>query len=78
MEYKSYEDVVNVVMLGSGGVGKTSISLRFVRGEFTESYVPTIEDEFEKIITVDGKNYLIEIVDTAGQEDFKDLKKQIY
>ena len=68
------EDIINIVMLGSGGVGKTAVSLQFVKGEFTESYVPTIEDEFEKNITVDGKSYKIEIVDTAGQEDFKDLR----
>ena len=69
-----FEDVVSVVLLGAGGVGKTAISLQFVKGDFTESYVPTIEDEFEKSMTIDGKSYMIEIVDTAGQEDFKDLR----
>ena len=71
-----FEDVINVVLLGAGGVGKTSLALQFVKCEFTETYVPTIEDEFEKNITVDGKCYKIEIVDTAGQEDFIDLRKR--
>ena len=61
-------------MLGSGGVGKTSLSLMFVRGEFVESYVPTIEDEFQKNVNIDGETYPAYIVDTAGQDEFKDLK----
>ena len=61
-------------MLGSGGVGKTAITLQFVKGEFSESYVPTIEDEFQKEIEIDGESHVVEIIDTAGQEDFKDLR----
>ena len=63
-----------VCMLGSGGVGKTAISLQFVRGEFSESYIPTIEDEFNKNVKVDDETVQLEIIDTAGQEDFKDLR----
>ena len=69
-------DVINIVMLGSGGVDKTAITLQYVRGEYTESYVPTIEDDFEKIVINNGKTYKIVVVDTAGQEDFKDLRER--
>ena len=61
-------------MLGSGGVGKTSITLQYIKGEFSDSYVPTIEDEFQKNITINGKQYTVLICDTAGQEDFRDLR----
>lgn len=61
-------------MLGSGGVGKTAITLQFVRSEFSETYVPTIEDEFQKNISIDGETIICEIIDTAGQEDFKELR----
>ena len=71
-DYK--HEVINVVILGLGGVGKTCISLQFVKGEFTDNYLPTVEDEFEKEVVVDGKTYLINIVDTAGQEDFRDFR----
>jgi len=63
-------------MLGSGGVGKTSLTLMFVRGEFVEQYVPTIEDEFQKNIKIDDETYQACIVDTAGQDEFKDIKNQ--
>ena len=68
------DELIDVCILGDGGVGKTSITLQYIKGEFTEAYIPTIEDEFQKIIQIDGKTYKIEIVDTAGQEDFKDLR----
>ena len=61
-------------MYGASGVGKTSITLQFVRNEFSESYIPTIEDTFEKNVEVNGKTYDLELVDTAGQEDFKDMR----
>ena len=38
-----------VVVFGAGGVGKTSLVLRFIKDEFRDSYVPTIEDTYRKV-----------------------------
>lgn len=38
-----------VAVFGAGGVGKTSIVLRFVKGIFNDSYVPTIEDTYQQV-----------------------------
>ena len=40
-----------VVVLGAGGVGKSSLVLHFVKGTFTESHIPTIEDTYQKVRT---------------------------
>ena len=34
-----------VVMLGSGGVGKSALTVKFVTGQFAERYDPTVEGE---------------------------------
>lgn len=67
---------IKVGMFGSGGVGKTAITLQFVKGEFTEGYIPTIEDEFIKSIDHKGETVQIEIIDTAGQDDFEAMRNR--
>ncbi|EJD75306.1 hypothetical protein LOAG_17514 [Loa loa] len=37
-----------VAVFGAGGVGKSSIVLRFIKGTFSENYIPTIEDTFRQ------------------------------
>lgn len=40
-----------VVVFGAGGVGKSSLVLRFIKGTFRESYIPTIEDTYRQVST---------------------------
>jgi len=65
---------VKVVVLGSGGVGKSAITVQFVQGIFVEKYDPTIEDSYRKIVEVDGGQYMLEILDTAGTDQFTAMR----
>lgn len=47
--------------------GKSSLTVRFVDHHFVESYYPTIENTFSRIIKHKGQDFATEIVDTAGQ-----------
>jgi small GTP-binding protein len=62
-----------IVVLGSGGVGKTCVILRFLRDTFDADYVPTIQDSFEKSFLFSGKTYKLNIVDTAGQDEMESI-----
>lgn len=65
---------ISIYLLGDGGVGKSALTIRFVNNIFTEEYDPTIEDTYLKNVTVDGIKRLIEIVDTAGQEEYTSMR----
>lgn len=47
--------------------GKSSLTVQFVDGHFVESYYPTIENTFSKMIKFKGQEFATEIIDTAGQ-----------
>jgi len=56
----------NLVLIGEGGVGKSSTVTNFVTYLFNEMYSPTIEDSYRKQICVDGMVAMVEVLDTAG------------
>ncbi|KAG7192261.1 Ras- protein rsr1 [Scheffersomyces spartinae] len=64
-----------IVVLGAGGVGKSSITVQFVSGVYVESYDPTIEDSYRKQIEIDGRACDLEILDTAGVAQFTAMRE---
>ncbi|CAF0709780.1 unnamed protein product [Brachionus calyciflorus] len=63
-----------IVVLGSGGVGKSAVTVQFVQGIFVEKYDPTIEDCYRKQIEINGVQCMLEILDTAGTEQFTAMR----
>ena len=62
-----------IVVLGSGGVGKSALTVQFVQGIFVEKYDPTIEDSYRKQVEVDGQQCMLEILDTAGTVSIQNI-----
>ncbi|KIL71027.1 hypothetical protein M378DRAFT_66237 [Amanita muscaria Koide BX008] len=63
-----------VAVLGDGGVGKTALAVQFTLNCFT--YDPTIEDAYRKQLVVDNRMCFVEVIDTAGQEEYATLRDQ--
>jgi len=79
MSAKQNKTLLKVVILGNGGVGKSSLMNRFVNNEFDAQSFHTIGVEFlNKDVQVDETNYTMQIWDTAGQERFKTLRTPFY
>ncbi|KAI9579696.1 GTP-binding protein Rheb homolog [Glossina fuscipes] len=60
----------NIAMMGYRSVGKSSLSIQFVEGQFVDSYDPTIENTFTKVTRVNSQDYSVKLVDTAGQDEY--------
>lgn len=65
-----------IVVVGAGGVGKSALTVRFIQGNFVEKYDPTIEDSYRKQVEMDGTACMLDIMDTAGQEEYGPLRDQ--
>ena len=59
-----------VIVVGAGGAGKSALTQMFMYGNFVEEYDPTTADSYRKIIEVDGEKCQLDILDTAGQEEY--------
>lgn len=69
-------DSWRVAVLGDGGVGKTALAVQFTLNCFVETYDPTIEDAYRKQMVVDNHMCFVEVIDTAGQEEYVALRDQ--
>uniref|UniRef100_A0A9J8B1Q8 GTP-binding protein Rheb n=1 Tax=Cyprinus carpio carpio TaxID=630221 RepID=A0A9J8B1Q8_CYPCA len=59
-----------IAVLGYRSVGKSSLTIQFVEGQFVDSYDPTIENTFNKMVSVNGQDFNLQLVDTAGQDEY--------
>lgn len=61
-----------MVLLGESAVGKSSLVLRFVKGQFHEYQESTIGAAFlTQTVSVDDTTVKLELWDTAGQERYE-------
>lgn len=67
-----------VIMVGSGGVGKSALTLQFMYDEFVEDYEPTKADSYRKKVVLDGEEVQIDILDTAGQEEYAAIRDNYF
>ena len=64
---------MKITVLGKGVVGKSSLTYRFINYNAPQEHDPTIEDRYKSSLKIDGKDYEVEILDTAGEEDYQNV-----
>ena len=63
-----------IVVFGSGAVGKSCLTIQFIQGLFCTIYDPTIEEAYRRNFLINGTTYSLNILDTAGQDDFAPMR----
>ena len=64
----------SIVVMGPGEIGKSALINKFVKGVFPHDYDPTIQDHARKQILVEEEPALLDILDTAGQDEFASMR----
>ena len=64
------------MVVGAGGVGKTAITVYLLQYEFLNKYESTFEVLYRKRVVIEGEMCLLDILDTADQEDYSALRDQ--
>ena len=64
---------MKITVLGKGVVGKSSLTYRFINYNAPQEHDPTIEDRYKSNIQINGKDYEVEILDTAGEDDYQNM-----
>lgn len=72
----SYSQSYKLVVVGGGGVGKSALTIQFIQSYFVTDYDPTIEDSYTKQCVIDDVVARLDILDTAGQEEFSAMREQ--
>merc|ERR1719249_211094 len=72
----SDQSCYKLVVVGGGGVGKSALTIQFIQSYFVTDYDPTIEDSYRKQCVIDDDVARLDILDTAGQEEFSAMREQ--
>ena len=77
--YKEYEYLIKILIVGDSTVGKTNFIKKYVENKFNESYfASTGIDLITTSIKIEGKSFKIQIWDTAGQEKYRAMTKNLF
>ena len=55
---------------------QSALTIQLIQNHFIDEYDPTIEDSYRKQVTIDDETCLLDILDTAGQEEYSAMRDQ--
>ena len=50
------------------------MTIQFIQSHFVDEYDPTIEDSYRKQCIIDDEVALLDVLDTAGQEEYSAMR----
>jgi len=71
-------ECIKLVVVGDGGVGKTSMLISHTANGFPTIYIPSVFDSYAVTINVGGRNYSLGFFDTMGQPEHDRLRPLSY
>ena len=71
-----HDSLTSSFSVPAGGVGKSALTIQLIQNHFVDEYDPTIEDSYRKQVVIDGETCLLDILDTAGQEEYSAMRDQ--
>lgn len=75
----SHDYLFKILILGNSDVGKSSISVRYIDNEFSNSPIITMGSDFKaKNVKIDDKIIRCQIWDSGGQERFHTITSSYY
>jgi small GTP-binding protein len=69
---------LRVIVVGDGAVGKTCMLISYTENRFPREYVPTVFENMSTTVEVGEISHSVELLDTAGQEDYQKLRMSSY
>ena len=76
---ENFDYILRLLIVGDSTVGKTNFIMRFISDKFNESYMTTSGIDLKtKDIEIKNKNIRIQIWDTAGQEKYRAITRNLF
>ena len=72
-EGSEYSVPLKIAVLGQSMVGKSALTFRFINNKFPTEHDTTIEDSYSIPAKIDDIQCQLEILDTAGQDDYQTM-----
>ena len=76
-----FETLIKLVIIGDSGVGKSNFLFKFIEGQFSPLHVATVGFDYKsKIVALPTlkKKVKLQIWDTAGQEKYMSINKNLF
>ena len=76
-----FETLIKLVIIGDSGVGKSNFLFKFIEGQFSPLHVATVGFDYKSKIVLlpqSKKKIKLQIWDTAGQEKYMSINKNLF